>query len=221
MKEIVCPECGQVLEAGVATCPNCGCPIASECPTVPCRYCGNMIADNATDCPKCGGHVETSPKCGVLRIMKAGQNAVGSDTAPLYINGQLITTIPLSKGCNIAIPLTHPNITIAYKDRIATLEHTYTLDTRQDYNLVIDNGYNIGFVLGDKDYNFISKDAMNFGWFIFCALFSPIGLWFSYYTQNTRPARAKYIRRLSLNTMLYLAMGLAMGWPLVYYYFFY
>ena len=27
MKEIVCPECGKVLEAGVATCPNCGCPI--------------------------------------------------------------------------------------------------------------------------------------------------------------------------------------------------
>ena len=27
MKEIVCPKCGKVLEAGVATCPNCGCPI--------------------------------------------------------------------------------------------------------------------------------------------------------------------------------------------------
>ena len=207
MKEIVCPECGKVLEAGVATCPNCGCPIAAECPTVPCHYCGNMIADNATVCPKCGGNVESSPKCGVLRIVRAGQKFVGSDSAPLYVNGQLIETIPLSRGCNRAIPLAHPNITITYKDRIATLEHTYTLDTQQDYYLEIDTGFNIGFVLRDKAYNIISTDKMNAGWFILCALFSPIGLWFSYYTNNTRPARAQYMRRLSLNTMLYLALG--------------
>lgn len=204
MKEIVCPECGKVLEAGVATCPNCGCPIAAECPTVPCQYCGNMIAENAT-CPKCGGHFETAPKCGTLRIKRAKENA--PDTAPLYINGQLVEAVSLTKGCDITVPLTHPNITIAYKDRIATLEHTYTLDTQQDYTIEIRKGFNIGFVLRDNASDVISRDTMNAGWFILCALFSPIGLWFSYYTNNTRPARAQYMRRLSLNTMLYLALG--------------
>lgn len=207
MKEIVCPECGQVLEAGVATCPNCGCPIAAECPTVPCHYCGNMIADNATVCPKCGGHFETAPKCGVLRIKVQSATRRADEIAPLYVNGQLVEVVSLAKGCDISIPLTHPNITITYKCRIGTLERSYTLDTQQDYTLEIDNGVNTGFVLCDKA-NIISEDAMNMSWLLFCTLFSFIGLWLSYAYQHSQPVRSQYMRRLCWNIFIaLLAVG--------------
>ena len=199
MKEIVCPECGKVLEAGVATCPNCGCPIASECPTIPCPHCGNMIAENAT-CPKCGGHFETAPKCGTLRIKRAKEKA--PDTAPLYINGQLVEVVSLTKGCDITVPLTHSNITITYKHRTATLEHSYTLDMQKDYTIEICKGVSIGFVLYDNVGNAISKDVVNLLWVIFCMLAWPIGLCFSYNISNASPARAQVMRRLSLNAMI-------------------
>lgn len=202
MKEIVCPECGKVLEAGVATCPNCGCHIASECPTVPCPHCGNMIAENAT-CPKCGGHFETTPKCGTLRI-KIGQvkSAGKKATAPLYVNGQLVEVVSLVKGGDITVPLTHPNITITYKTFIATLERSYVLSTQNDFTLEI--VYDIvaaGFVLYDNSDNEISKDVISIWGRLFC-LFPILSFAMSYICRNSNPVRSQYMRGFSLFLLL-------------------
>ena len=197
MKEIVCPECGKVLEAGVATCPNCGCPIAKEISTVPCLYCGNMIAENAT-CPKCGGHFETTPKCGTLRIkIRQVKSAGKKATAPLYVNGQLVEVVSLAKGCDISIPITHPNISITFKT-LATLEHTYHLDTQKDYILEIVDRSNSGFILYDNAYNEISKDVMTLPWRAFCVILALFALPFAFIYRNSHPVRSQYMKAVCL-----------------------
>lgn len=206
MKEIVCPECGKVLEAGVATCPNCGCPIASECPTVPCQYCGNMIAENA-NCPKCGGHFETTPKCGTLRVKisqvkSAGENA----TAPLYVNGQLVEVVSLAKGCDMSVPITYPNITITFKV-FANLERSYQLDTQKDYTLEIIDSSDSGFILYDNAYNVISKDVMTLPWRAFCVIFVLFALPFAFIYRNSHPVRSQYMKAVC-TLWIYLAIVL-------------
>lgn len=200
-----CPDCGSPIN-DEKNCPECGCPITSNSLlTIPCRYCGNMLAQNATNCPKCGGHLEPVTNCGTLRIVMNG-NPLKTVRTPLYVNGQLIETVSFKKGCDISIPLTHPNITVTFKDQWATIKHTYTFNVQRDYILNIRP--NKGFILSDNAHNVLSEDIINIGWRFLCAIFPPLGVIVAWWYTRTYPARSKYMFVLCLEILfLWLLSG--------------
>lgn len=212
-----CPECGCPIN-GEKVCPECGYPISDTKlreQLVPCCDCGHMVSTDAKECPQCGGHLSEKSARGKLRIIMQGKGKKDTKTAPLYINGQLIEAVSLSRGCDISIPINNPNMTIGYEAPRLYVEHTYHFDSNCDYNLVITNGANLGFTLFDDYENKISSDKLNGLWVIFSILFGVFAIIISYIECNSKPIFSKSLRYyglLVLSIPLFgLPIAIAMG----------
>ena len=209
-----CPECGRVLE-NEKECPNCGCPITSTTPSdkylIPCHDCGHMVAVDATVCSKCGGKLTEKHSQGQLRILMQGDGNKSFETAPLYINGQLIDVISLSEGCDIAIPINNANVIVGYDAPLTYIQHAFKLDQTSNYTLVITNGTDLGFTLFDKSENKLVSDKMNIGWAIYAILFGGFAIIVSYQYYNRKPIWAKCMTLYGLIWPSFVLLGLPLA----------
>lgn len=199
MAETKCPECGLVL-SDEKVCPNCGCPIVEEqrVQLRPCCDCGHMVASDAELCPQCGGQQRATGNCGQLRIYMEGNGKKNIQTAPLYVNGQLIEAVMLSEGCDITIPISNSNIKVGYLAPLTYVEHTYRLSNQQDYTLVITNGVDLGFTLYGSENEELSCDKFNALWLIFSILFGVFAVLISFKEANSISVRSKCLRTYGL-----------------------
>lgn len=213
MAEKACPECGRAIN-GETTCPNCGFPIqeiSQKEQLIPCCDCGNIVSANVTICPKCGGKLTVKHSRGQLRILMKGDGKKNFDTAPLYINGQLIEAISLSKGCDIAIPINNPNVVVGYDAPLTYIQHTFKLDVTSKYTLVITNGLNLGFTIFDQSDNKLVSDKMNIGWAIYALLFGVFAIMVSYQQYNRKPIWAKCMTLYGLIWPSIVLLGLPLA----------
>lgn len=204
MSEFYCPECGYPLNGNESSCPECGCTFLNydiNDPLTACCYCGHMVAKDATTCPRCGGQITSRSAPGNLRIYMDGSRRRNYHTAPLYINGQLIEAVPLSKGCDITIPINNPNVIVSYRAELTYIEHPFHLDVNKNYTLLIRNGVNTGFTLLDDSDIKIFSDKINFWWvlfnYLFFWLFIPL-LLLKIRCRNSRPVLVKCMDTLEL-----------------------